>query len=417
MLFSDLSQPVDRNGQPLAYAYRQYWRNNALMTVYSDIGRTKPHPSDIRADLAGRFPAVYVPDGTYLYTVKTFDTDGNPITTVDAGSAPTDATTTTGPGFASLTESTVLTAAQFAGTTDVTPPSASPVVITFPLAKLATKTSGVIRHRGSQGTVILKGQGVEPTDDAPAQVLRPGDTAAVGCDGARFLITARVDGQPTTWTIVSRKLTTPPASPTPGAVYLAATAAVAPWLAGKLFKADGAGNWLRYTPQIGDLGVILDELKGTAPLLTVYKGTAFIDANSVASQMAEFALEAPSGTVGSTAVYGAWTAIPLNVTRINNVSGLSLAAGVVTLPVGLWKYDALAAITGSGLRLRAVTNNVTDAGPQTGQSSGIIDANAGSTSYALEYYLPAPAPTTPVTVGIARSTGAAEVWATLRLFQ
>lgn len=61
------SQNVDANGQPLASAVLTVYQGgtSALASVFQDIGLIIPAQNPMTADLTGRLPLFYVPDGTY----------------------------------------------------------------------------------------------------------------------------------------------------------------------------------------------------------------------------------------------------------------------------------------------------------------------------------------------------------------
>ncbi len=139
--------------------------------------------------------------------------------------------------------------------------------------------------------------------------------------------------------------------------------------------------------------------------------------------------EQASATAPSAATTGAWTKRSLGTTKLNNLTGASIAAGVITLPAGTYDADAAvivhnaSGVSGSSgmARLRDTTNGVTLAlgtGSGIGLNTGYVSVIkgtftlAGVTDIELQYYCQA---TGAPKLGFATSNGDMENWASVHL--
>ena len=138
-----------------------------------------------------------------------------------------------------------------------------------------------------------------------------------------------------------------------------------------------------------------------ANVVQYYDGAAWQAVSGFAQTTAIFNETQASSTQGGTPTANAWTKSVLNTTNVNNISGVSIAASVITLPAGTY-LCTFARPAVECTQLRARLQNTSDATTAVlGQNAYIgngvgaqiigigegVFTIAGTKSFELQYYL------------------------------
>ncbi len=306
-------------------------------TIYSNAAGSATHTNPLVADGAGRFPAWFLdPDGgDYKIIMKTSAdvtvipaVDNLPVTPITATSESTPSAPSTPVNV--KTSSFTLSIGEIGEVQNIDPTSGD---VTVTLLAATSVTDGywtILRHKGTAGAVIITDGG------SYRRILRtPGESVTLVSDavhwymiaeGGELAIASQGD------IIVADRLATPPTGQSPGTRYLAASDAVSPWTAGRIYEANGSGGWIEYVPADGWACWVSDE-----DLRTVYNGSAWTDWSNVTAPtsstlgLAVFTDEKSQNTSGGTPTANAWTKADINTTKENNITGASIASSVITL--------------------------------------------------------------------------------------
>jgi hypothetical protein len=267
------TQVADRNGLPLAGASLSFFQanTNTPLTVFRDAARTSPHAVSIVADLAGRFPAIFLPAASstvQTYRVRCADNMSALIYEVPGLSLPaaTAAATVTQSFALPLIPcvedggnlSITLTSATFNGLLSVNA-SASDVSVVLPaLSSLTPGQNITIRQIGQGAAVLIQGPDVASLIDG-YQGYPLTDTDEQAC-----FVAAGTEFKAINWTLdrqsflVQSRIATPIAGPVAGGFYIA-TATSAPLTLNGLYRADGLGNWRQMAVRPGMVAVVTGE--------------------------------------------------------------------------------------------------------------------------------------------------------------
>ncbi len=362
-------------------------------TIYSNAAGSATHTNPLVADGAGRFPAWFLdPDGgDYKIIMKTSAdvtvipaVDNLPVTPITATSESTPSAPSTPVNV--KTSSFTLDEDEIGEVQNIDPTSGD---VTVTLLAATSVTDGywtILRHKGTAGAVIITDGG------SYRRILRtPGESVTLVSDavhwymiaeGGELAIASQGD------IIVADRLATPPTGQSPGTRYLAASDAVSPWTAGRIYEANGSGGWIEYVPADGWACWVSDE-----DVRTVYNGSAWTDWSNVTAptsstlECAVFEHQESNGTVGGSATYGAWTKRTLNTSVKNTITGCSLASSQITLPVGTYLVSfaqALNQTTTSQSRLKVISGTATPDPILSGYFLGYAADSAGHTPGTVE---------------------------------
>ncbi len=366
------TQPIsflnDRDGKPLARASLQFYvnRTRTPLVTYKDAARIRKNPETIASDEAGRWPPIWLPfqAGTTLkYTVECLDDQGGMVFTSDDQELPIQGAESGATLYAFPLVSTsqggtattiTLAAANFKGLLSVAA-SAANVYIDIPNTGLAAGRNLTIRQIGFGSAVVIRAGVNILIDQTRAYPLRDkGESATIVWDGGGFVV---ADHNRLLGGIipVTSRIDAAPASPLPGAVYLA-KASTASFVKDYLYKADGAGGFIEYAPATGWIAVVGDEdVAAYAWTGTTWK--SWIGSGGAADAVLHVQLQRATNTAGGIPVYGAWTRTDLNTVVKNEITGASLSGNQIILPSG--SYDlvdasrSMGSTMGSGLRFHS----------------------------------------------------------------
>ncbi len=373
---------VDRNGSPLARAQLRFRiaDTTLALTVYQDPERTSPHPEVVTADMAGRFPPVYLPfatTGVTTYTAECRSAGGGVVYEVPGLALPVQAAAGTPATFAlplapvstSGTATIVnLTPATFRGVLTVNASSIDIPVVLPPHASLTPGQSIVVRQSGFGAAVVVQSaDGLVPVGAAAYLPLSErGEEATIIATATGFVVVHESLRGPL-YMIASRS-SSAPTSPPSGALYIA-TATVGAWVAGRIYRAAGGGGaWIAVEPRPGALAIVLDELVAGSPTPYTWSGSDWVKWSGIiaSAQVLIAQVQASSGAPGGTPVYGSWTRTPINAIIENTIAGAALSSGNLTLPLGTYDVEGWRAMSGtmaSAVRLRSPSSSLVVRGP------------------------------------------------------
>lgn len=284
-------QAIERNGSPVPMASVQFFAglSDVPLVVFRDAALADPHPPLILSDIAGRFPAIFLPVATAAvptFRVRCLMPDGSPIyeaSGLDLPAAPVSASTASSYALPLIpcvddggNLSITLTSATFAGLLSVNA-SASDVQVQLPsLASLSPVGRNLTVRQIGQGSAVV--------------VFSP--SAAAPIDGSRgfpltdfgeqvTIVATSVDFRAIGWNrddnviAVVARLAAPPAGPVAGGWYIA-TAASGAWTSvGTLYRADGVGGWIAVSPRVGMVAIVMAETFGGLKVPYQWTGTAW----------------------------------------------------------------------------------------------------------------------------------------------
>lgn len=285
------SHVVDRNGQPLARAKLSFFAGSTQtpLVVYRDAALTAPIGSTVTADLAGRFPAVFLPVATAAattYRVRCADSmDGTiyeasgldlPVVTAADATAPSTYALTLIPSAEDNGALVItLTSATFQGLLSVNASSADVQVVLPTLSSLSPGGRNMtIRQIGSGAAVVVYST-----------------IAAILIDGSQgfplsepneqiTLVAGATDFKAIDWThdghvlLVQSRQAAPVTGPVTGGYYIA-TATSTPWIVQTVYRANGVGGWRTITPRTGMTAMVLDESYAGLRVPYQYNGSAW----------------------------------------------------------------------------------------------------------------------------------------------
>ena len=359
---------LDSNGDPVSGAKIYFYDAGTTddQTTYSDDDLMTALPNPIICDSGGRPTSdgnslvnVYV--GTAAYKCTITDSDDVQLYLVDNQKGAIDTSSfSSGSGSFSTpvnaeTSDFVIDSNYYGDLTSCDPTGGN-FTATLPSAVTATNGTRIgLRHDGSANQVLIatvSNQSIKLPGGATTAGMAltgKGHTAWLVSDGADWTLDIEVGpiGN-STRILIADRLTSPPASPTPGARYIINGTPELAWASfseNDIVEADGQGSWTQYTPtaDCGWLAYIQDE-----DLNTQYQSSGWVDHSNVgapdqvAKPIAIFTREKTSGTVGGTATITTWTALTdFADTIANTITGASLSSGQVTLPAGTWRIRAV----------------------------------------------------------------------------
>ena len=434
------------------------------LTVYSDSGLTVPIGSTVYLDSGGHPVAaqgsttkVLVYTGHALIKMVVLDVNGVTIETYDNVKCAIDTTSLgTGTGGSGLISSIVSKTADFTVTTNDNTklfncdPTGGVFTATFPSA--ATAGDGFefgIRHAGTSTTNVVKYAAVsnqtvniDGTSTIAGALTNGGEEIWFTSNGASWVATAhispRIVGDISTFTCASR-LTAPPTSPTAGSYYIISGTPSGTWsalgfAAGDVVRADGQGNWIRWTPaaDCGWLAYVRSE-----DVVYQYQTGGWIPWTNVTAPQASslrsmLVLDSRnSGSVPGIGVASAWTkrvlqTVPYNTILVTNGASsnatLDSTNYIITLPTGQYWVSAIqefsltAASTSGVIRCRlrnlttgaisyssneqVISNAASVSNSVTCRIDAFIQVVAATEQFVIEYYA-TNTPTLGVTLSLA----------------
>jgi len=299
------------------------------------------------------------------------------------------------------------------------------------------------KHNGTAGQVSLvaiSSQIIRGRKNVTSHVLASqGDIAWLLSDGSDWHVVGSEKQAPRVFTVLD-SLTSPPASPTPGAMYRIDGTPTGAWSTlgfadEDLAEADGNGSWIRYTPESGwlcfdqDVEEYLKFTGGAWGSLLVAPDASTLKTMIVQDQKS-------SNTDGGTPTQDAWTTAVLNTSVVNTITDASLASNKITLPAGRYRVRArkVFAVTGeSRIRLKKDVAGTVVGLSESVHAGNIVSTNSSnatiaitaalecefeiteSTDFILEYYVNVNQHTT-ATQGLgipSNISGSVEVYATV----
>lgn len=205
---------------------------------------------------------------------------------------------------------------------------------------------------------------------------------------------------------VADRLTAPPSSPTAGAAYIINGTPTGAWSAyaqHDVVRADGQGNWHRFTPAAdsGWIAYVQDENRYTA-----FIGSAWVDLSGMEAPQSSTLQELvaadikTSGTAGGTATATTWTKRNLNTSVRNSITSAShdTTNSQITLPAGSYLIalsSSFVGVTSTSLRLKSTTTSTevraanayflsSAGGTHVGFGTLVL---AGTETFELQYYV------------------------------
>lgn len=306
----------------------------------------------VASEGSGTTVAVYV--GTDPFAVDAYDADGVLVPGVSldglkgaitAGGTGTSSAST--PVISKTTAYTVLTTD--AGKLINANPTGGSFTISLPSAITAGDGFRVgVRHNGSTNTVTVVAYGSETisrigVSSATVPLTSLGECVWLVSNGALWTVDTYVPPLMSNGLVyckIADRLTAPPTLPTAGARYIINGTPTGAWTTlgfahHDIAESDGNGSWLKYTPGNGWMAWVDDE-----DLVSIFHDGAWVDQTGMPTpgasdlQYAVFEHQETNGTAGGAATASAWTTRTLNTTVANTITGASLAASAITLPVG-----------------------------------------------------------------------------------
>lgn len=360
-VLSILDRVTDSDGNPVSGAILYFYEagTSTPKTVYSDANLSVSLGTSVTCD-SGGFPTsdgstkcqVYTGTASYKVTVKT--SAGVTLWSIDniKGAVDLPADTSTAlpitPVVSRTTTYTVLTSDR--GKLINCDPTGGSFAVTLLAATSAGDNFRVgIRHGGdSTNVVTVRTSGAESISGAApifyAQTLTGlGHTRWFVCDGAGWSVDSEVPplmSGPLPFFHVTDRATSAPSSPSGGQRFIINGTPTGTWATlgfdeNDVVESDGNGSWIEYNPRDGWLAYVGDE-----NLLVQYRDTAWVDLSNVTAAAtgylgyAVFEHQVADGSGGGTSTAGSFQVRTLNTTVVNTITGASLAANAITLPVG-----------------------------------------------------------------------------------
>lgn len=376
-VFDPLWRATDANGDPIPGAKLKFYLSETTtpMTVYADAALTVSLGTTVTCD-SGGYPTsdgttkqlVYV--GVQDFKIVVTDADDVTVVTHDKQQGAVDPNDLPGGGGGSTTVSIE------AGAGDYTVNSADAGKLlnrssNFVLLPVGAQT---ISHAGRTSTALAVSDGSAGASDditLPSAVTvgdgfhfgakhsGTGEIVWLASDGANWVaINARSPWLKSNAPLitVADRLTSAPASPNPGALYIVNGTPSGVWATlgfdqHDVLEADGSGGWIEHNPQDGWLAYVADE-----SLLTQYRGSAWVDLSNITAPttttvpMAIWEHKETNGTDGGTATSGSRQTRSINYERYNSITGASLNTGTfeMTLPAGDWDIEASSVFNQTG---------------------------------------------------------------------
>lgn len=300
-----LAQFVDVDGMPAPTTVRFYRQGSTQrVTVYKDPACESPHPIDVKSDSSGRLPVIYLkPDGLLLRAeFETGNYRAKSIEAIDPGSppAPPSSDAMSLPAVTKTGSIPAIVADDFGRFVEIATQTGAAIPVALPKAtSIANGRILGVRNRGF-GSIVLRANGSDLIDTRKGVVIPANGSLLLRATGAAFETFALTPPQPRRWAAKSRALKVPPSSPVAGDTYLAPDESVGGWVTDRIYVANGAGEWVGATPEVGDQVAIADETvqagSGTGtvklPLLLTFTGTGWLPESSLARAMADDSLTA-----------------------------------------------------------------------------------------------------------------------------
>ncbi|TXH45657.1 MAG: hypothetical protein E6Q97_31400 [Desulfurellales bacterium] len=352
---SPVETTMDRTGTPLRTRFFFFVGDtDEALPVYSDIGRSTQLLPPILTDAAGRRPVVYLPyatDGMSTYRVRCEDLFGSVVYEAllplpeDSGSPSGDASS--GWALSLLTERTdggdlvlMIDAASFGGLLSVSATVSNVRVVLPAFADTGAGRSMVVEQIGLGAAVIVEA----PVDGkfngryAAWSLKESGESATFVRGSASFRVLSSISQQMVI--PVAARSSTPPSLPLPGDFYLA-TATGTKWTAGRIYRSDGAGDWIEFVPRAGMIAVVVNETVSGSPRPYCFSGIGWVAWSPVlaADQVFVGEYRLASGLPGGIPSYGVWTPTLLNYEEVNSVADLTLSSGRVNMPAGSFDVE------------------------------------------------------------------------------
>jgi hypothetical protein len=279
---------LDADGNPVSGGSLLFYdagTSNAK-TVYSDSGLTTALGATVYLDSGGHPVSasggtnkVLVYTGTAAYKVTALDASAATVWTLDNIKGAVNTSTFLTDGDLQYDTPVIAVAANRAVTVAdkgaLLDCNCTGGAITITFNSAVTLTDGFrvgIRHNGTANTVNLttvssQTVGIPGADVAAFVLTQKGETVWISCDGTGFKVDSYVPAKifPTSrLLVIADILSTPPGSPTAGALYLVSSAPTGAWSSyaqHDVVQADGQGTWIKITPTTdhGWLAYVQDE--------------------------------------------------------------------------------------------------------------------------------------------------------------
>ena len=328
-----------------------------LRTTYSDedgtVANTLNGSNQIVLGSDGRLSeSVYIPTGSWKFVLRdsgatALVTEDNIEGALDTSVFATGTVAWTLPVLSKSSDYTVTTSDL--GKCVNANPTAATVTLTLPSASTAGDGKTLcVKHVGTANTVVIATVSSQTIDGYDTFVLSDqNDTALLYSDGANWHIAAQSTPAGSIQFVVADRLTSPPASPTPGAWYIINGTPTGDWSTyadEDIVRAAGDGGWHKYTPptDAGWQAFVQDE-----NIQTQFRDSAWVDWSNItaptASALGSYVVtyQEDDGTAGDSTSQAAWTKYPLS-TEVDNgtdITGASLASSVITLDSGEYVLD------------------------------------------------------------------------------
>ena len=410
---------TNTNGDPISGGTVEFYSPGTTtpLTVYSDKDLTTPIGTSLTTD-SGGYPSsggnkciVYTTTAALKLILK--DDAGVSLVTHDQWQA---FSITTGAGSGSSLQHVLSKSADFTvqSTQSGYVFNCDPTGASFQATLLSAITAAdgfnlTIRHDGTANQVKIA-PSLSQTIKLPGGsttsgfvLTGKGHSVTLVSDGAGWIVTRMtpplISSNVSVFNVVSR-ITSAPASPTPGARYLingspSGTLATLGFANSDVAEADGQGGWIKYTPSAYCGWLAYNQADGYIYQYGASSWTALSNVSAPsASTLRRMVVrdQRASGTSPSTMSSGTWTTRTLQTVVENTITttygasaDASLASNIITLPAGTYlviaKATAQPNVVGTGTsrnRLRNITTGaIVYSEPESTANSA---ANASNTS-------------------------------------
>ncbi|WP_428413104.1 DUF2793 domain-containing protein [Pararhizobium sp.] len=356
----------DSNGDPVSGAkiYVYDAGTTDLQTVYSDEGLTTALPNPIICNSAGKpvtasnaLTDVYV--GTAAYKVRIDDANDVNLHEIDNRKAALNTSSFSTGGSGTYSRPRISKAADYsivaadAGDIIIANPTGGTFTLTLPSAVTVGDGFTVgIRHDGTANQVRIAPVSSQTIDvpganAANGYALRSmGHYIEIGSDGANWGIVDETLplGEQSPITVVDI-LSSPPASPNAGDIYMLDASPTGDWSAQSqhdLAQSDGQGGWIFYTPPTNCGWEAYDQDSSAKYRFEASAWVLLDDKPPTASTRDRMVVRhtETTGTSASAGTATAWTARKLDDEDVNTITGASLSSNQITLPTGTYSVSA-----------------------------------------------------------------------------
>ena len=360
-------------------------------TTYSDSDGTVVNTLDgsdrIALDSEGRTQEnVYIPTGLWKYKICDSDGTSNCDTADDLKGALDTSV------FATGTVAWTLPALSYSSDDTITTSdlgkcaNANPTAASFTLTLPSAATAGdgktlCVKHVGTSNTVTIATVSSQTIDDYDTFILpEQYQTVLIYSDGVNWHVAAQATPAGSLMFTVADLLTSPPASPTPGAWYIINGTPSGDWATyadEDIVRAAGDGGWHKFTPPTDSGWLAYDQDSNT---LYQFRASGWVALSNITAPSTSALSTAvlsdvrDSGTVGGdAAANGSWQTRALN-TESDPDSIVTFDDGddQFTLAAGTYSIHAAAAFSTTDetkIRIYNVTDSV------TAVSSVVVDIN------------------------------------------